>query len=60
MLRQQLIILNRHVKRPGDVISPSDLVEVSIYQDANVSRYIPAGEINGVMGGVSALPVSAG
>jgi hypothetical protein len=44
----------------GDVIAPPDLVEVSVYQDANASRYIPAGEISGVVGGVSALPVSAG
>jgi SAF domain len=44
----------------GDVITPSDLVEVSVYQDANASRYIPAGEMSGVVGGASALPVSAG
>lgn len=44
----------------GEVIAPGDLVEKSVYQDENASLYIPGEEIGRVVGGVAALPVSAG
>ena len=44
----------------GEVIAPGDLVEKSVYQDENTALYIPADEMSGVVGGVAALPVSAG
>ena len=44
----------------GEVIAPGDLVEKSVYQDENASLYIPATEKARVLGGVAALPVSAG
>jgi hypothetical protein len=44
----------------GDVIVPANLVVKSVYQDENTSLYIPAEEMSGVVGGVVALPVSAG
>jgi SAF domain len=44
----------------GEVIAPGDLMEKSVYQDENADLYIPAEEANGVVGGVAALPVSAG
>jgi hypothetical protein len=44
----------------GEVIAPGDLVEKSVYQDETAALYIPAGEMGRVVGGVAALPVSAG
>lgn len=44
----------------GEVIAPGDLVEKHVYLDENASLYIPAEERGGVVGGVAALPVSAG
>lgn len=44
----------------GEVIAPGDLVEKSVYQDENASLYIPGEEIGRVVGGVAAVPVSAG
>jgi hypothetical protein len=44
----------------GELISSQDLVEKSVYQDENANLYIPVEEMGGVVGGVAALPVSAG
>jgi len=44
----------------GDVITPNDLIERTVYEDENAELYIPAEEVNSVVGGVAALPLFAG
>jgi hypothetical protein len=44
----------------GEVINTVDLVEETIYEDRNTALYIPAEQIDEVVGGVAALPLRAG
>ena len=44
----------------GAVITASDLVEKTVYEDDNTALYIPANQAEDVIGGVAALPIYAG
>jgi hypothetical protein len=44
----------------GEVITPADLVEKTIYEDDNAALYIPVEQAGDVVGGVAALPLRAG
>lgn len=41
----------------GDVITPADLVEKTVFQDDNASLYIPSEEAKDVVGDVAAMPI---
>ncbi|MGD2156080.1 MAG: SAF domain-containing protein [Anaerolineales bacterium] len=44
----------------GDVITSTDLVEKTVYEDENTALYIPVDLVGEVVGGVAALPIRAG
>jgi hypothetical protein len=44
----------------GEVITATDLVEKTIYEDGNAALYIPVDQVDEVVGGVAALPLRAG
>jgi len=44
----------------GETIDRADLAEKTIYQDETLDLYIPAAEIDSVIGGAAALPVRLG
>lgn len=57
---QLSVLAAAHDLAIGEVIAPGDLLEKRVYQDENASLYIPAVEMDGVVGGVAALPMGAG
>lgn len=44
----------------GEVITPTELVEKTVYEDDNAAYYIPVEQAGDVVGGVAALPLRAG
>jgi hypothetical protein len=44
----------------GELITPTDLVEKTVYEDDNTALYIPVEQAGEVVGGVVALPLRAG
>lgn len=44
----------------GEVITPSDLIEKTVYLDDNTQLYIPSDQADSLLGGTVALPVSKG
>ncbi len=46
--------------QPGHVFAASDLVEKTVYEDANAALYVPVAEAASLIGGAAVLPVYAG
>ena len=44
----------------GAIIQPADMIEKTVYEDENTALFIPVDQAGDVVGGIVALPVSAG
>lgn len=54
-----ILVANRDLNF-GDIITPADLIAVTVYEDLLANMYIPADQADQVVGGYAALPIRAG